>query len=86
MAPEWTTGDRLRKAREWAGISTSRMAEELGVERSTISRWEHGRGGVRRQTLLAYALRCSVPIEWLEAGEELVGAGEDLRSRCFTAA
>jgi transcriptional regulator with XRE-family HTH domain len=47
--PEWTLGDRLRKAREVAGIRQDEIAERLGVSPATISNWEtgtrHARGG-----------------------------------------
>ena len=73
--PTETLGERLRRARVAAGLSVSELADELEVSRNSISRWENGHGErPRRALLLAYALRCSVPIEWLEG---------DLRSRCF---
>lgn len=73
MVPNWTVGDRLRKARELAGFSVNSMASELHVARNTIARWEHGRGGVPRTALMSYALVCEVPMGWLETGlvEEL---------------
>lgn len=71
----------MRKAREAAGVGSAEMAAELGVEPGSISRWERRGFKPRRQTLLAYALRCGVPIEWLEHGverdPELVGAGSE---------
>ena len=81
MLPTWTIGDRLRKARESAGISVGGMAETLGVERKTISRWERSTV-VRGQTVLAYAQACDVDPGWLRG--EYATAGADLRSRCLS--
>jgi transcriptional regulator with XRE-family HTH domain len=38
--PQWTRGDRLRKAREIRGLSQKEMAEKFDVGRTTISAWE----------------------------------------------
>lgn len=75
MQPEWTEGDRLRKAREVAGVGVQEMADQLEVTRNTIRRWERGVGGVPRRSVLAYAQVTGVPVEWLETGRELVTEG-----------
>ncbi len=36
-------GERLQKAREWAGLSQQQAADSLGVAREVISYWENGR-------------------------------------------
>jgi transcriptional regulator with XRE-family HTH domain len=66
--PEWTMGDRLRKAREDAGYSQTEMADALGVSRSTISNAELGIRTPLRITLRAWAAETGVPVEWLETG------------------
>lgn len=38
-----TFGDRLRAARVEAGVSQRELAESLGVIRTNVDRWEHGR-------------------------------------------
>jgi transcriptional regulator with XRE-family HTH domain len=38
--PQWTRGDRLRKAREVAGLNQKDMAERFGVSRTTVGGWE----------------------------------------------
>lgn len=68
MVPNWTTGDRLRKARESHGVSVEAMAQRLGVNRRTIARWERDRS-VPKMGVMAYALACDVPVEWLEEGK-----------------
>jgi transcriptional regulator with XRE-family HTH domain len=67
--PAEVLGERLRRARRAAGLSTSEMASELGIHRNMISRWENGRDQPKRMVLLAWAMRCGVPLEWLEHGE-----------------
>lgn len=39
----WTPGDEIRKAREIAGMDQQALADQLGVSRPTISKWERGR-------------------------------------------
>lgn len=43
IVPEWTTGDRLRKARELTGLERSEFARELGISRNTVTNYEHGK-------------------------------------------
>ncbi|MBN9326555.1 helix-turn-helix transcriptional regulator [Cellulomonas sp. 73-145] len=66
--PEWTLADRLRKAREAAGISTADFATDLGVSRNTITNYERGHVSPRRGALRLWALRTGVPLVWLETG------------------
>jgi transcriptional regulator with XRE-family HTH domain len=69
--PVWTLGDRLRKARDHAGLSVQEMADDLGVSRTTISKYEHdatGKRGVPRMAILRYADVSGIPIEWIETG------------------
>jgi transcriptional regulator with XRE-family HTH domain len=79
MIPPETLGERLRRARVHAGISVQTMADDLGVARQTVSSWENNRERPRRTTLLAYAFRCAVPVEWLETGGGATG-GYPLRT------
>ena len=39
VIPEFTLGDRLRKARELTGLSIRRFADEIGVSHTTVHRW-----------------------------------------------
>lgn len=68
--PVWTLGDRLRKAREGAGLEQSAIADDLGVSRRSVGNWECGHVVPKRATLLAWALRTGVPVWWLEGAEE----------------
>jgi len=67
--PEWTLADRLRKAREYAGLYQSDMADEIEVARRSIGNWESGVSRPRRPILIAWALRCGVDYSWLATGQ-----------------
>ncbi len=41
--PEWTPGERIRKARRELGLNQEDMAARLDVKRSTYEAWETGR-------------------------------------------
>jgi len=68
--PEWTLGDRLRKARESAGMNQSTLAETTGISRRSISSYESSEAMPKRPQLIAWALATGVPLEWLETGAE----------------
>lgn len=67
----FTIGDRLRKAREVAGLKQDELASILGVARRSMNRWERGASVPRRPVLVSWALRCRVPYEWLVTGDVL---------------
>lgn len=66
--PEFTLGDRLRKAREWAGVSTDEMAVVIDVSSRTIGNYENDRTPVRGPVISEWALRTGVPVEWIRTG------------------
>ncbi|MFW5473704.1 helix-turn-helix domain-containing protein [Knoellia sp. CPCC 206450] len=66
--PEWTQGDRLRKARAKTGLSTKQFAELLGVSHGTVNNAECDRKRPRPVMLKAWAMATGVPVEWLENG------------------
>lgn len=70
VIPEWTTGDRLRKAREFAGLSQSQMAEQIGISRGSVGHYESGRYTPSRPVFIAWALRTGVELAWL-VGESM---------------
>lgn len=73
--PEWSLGDRLRKAREEAGYKqgdiAALLAQRLGIkcDRSKVAAWEGGTQptqGVRMpQVITAWAELCHVDEAWL---------------------
>lgn len=68
--PSWTIFDRLRKARESAGLEQDVLAVDLGVSRNTVSNYERGKVSPRRPVMIAWALRTGVPLDWLLHGTE----------------
>lgn len=67
--PEFTMGDRLRKARQHTGLEQEEFANDLGISRGTIRNYELDRVAPRKIVLKAWALRTGVPLEWLQTGE-----------------
>jgi transcriptional regulator with XRE-family HTH domain len=73
--PSWSVGDRLRKAREAAGLEQRQLAEAAGISRATISNAERGVGTPHLNTLQRWATVTGVPVAWL-LGE--VDAADDV--------
>lgn len=74
--PEWTLGDRLRKARELTGLGQREFASEIGVSHQTVTNAEKGHRAVRKITLNAWQMRTGVDRHWLETGEVSGGDGD----------
>lgn len=68
--PQWTTADRLRKARDHAGLSQADLADAMGVSRNSVSSYETGVVQPRRIVLNAWALTTGVPLSWLMTGDD----------------
>lgn len=81
--PEWTLGDRLRKARATTGLSSADFADLIGVSQKTVNNAEGDKHGVRKIVLNAWSLATGVPVQWLEhgvvpdGGDGPDGPGED---------
>jgi transcriptional regulator with XRE-family HTH domain len=73
--PQWTRGWRLQRAlghlKETTGeiLTAEQFGDELGVSRSTLSRWMNDHGPVRDIYLRQWAFRCGVNFNWLKDGE-----------------
>ena len=68
--PHFTVADRVRKAREYAGMQQTELANAAGMARSGVARIESGKGGTpRRSSLIAIAFATGVDLTWLETGE-----------------
>lgn len=76
--PQWTLGERLRKARTHVDLTVDEMADELGCTTKTIYNYEQDRTVVRVPALKLWALRTGVPLLWLIEGDE--GGGPHTRS------
>jgi len=68
--PQFTRGDRLRKAREKTGLDRGQFATEIGVSRNSVSSAESDAHNTLKVTVMAWALRTKVDYEWLETGIE----------------
>lgn len=73
--PTWTLGDRMRKALEHADIGAQEMADYLGVSRTSVSNWMHGRVRPDRRTLMLWALRTGVDLVWITSEGGDIGGG-----------
>lgn len=67
--PTWSITDRLRKAREDAGLDQSALAERAGISRATVSNAERGVGVPNTATLRVWSLATGVPLVWLLEGD-----------------
>ncbi len=67
--PQWTVGDRMRKAREDAQLNQSDLAGKIEIARSSIVNYETDRKMVSRPVLIAWSLATGVPYEWLCHGD-----------------
>lgn len=68
LVPEWSLGDRLRKARSLTGMTVAEFAQHIGVSDRTINSAEGDKRAVRRITLNAWAMATGVSLAWLENG------------------
>ena len=66
----WTMLDRLRKARESAGLLKEELAERLEVSRNTIGNYESGKVRPQPVVVKMWALVTGVPVEWIRTGHE----------------
>ena len=72
--PEWTLGDRLRKARKHARLEQTELAQIIGIARSSIVSYESDRTVPSRPVVLSWSLATGVPAEWV-LGRTLVLTG-----------
>lgn len=66
------TPNRLAEIRSAAGISQMDLASELGIDKSTLYRWERGELGIKDERKLQLAARFNVTPGYL-MGWEPVG-------------
>jgi transcriptional regulator with XRE-family HTH domain len=62
--------ERLRKAREYAGLSQTQAANQLKLHRPTVSEIEAGRRKVNAEELVAFADLYDVSVTWI-IGEDV---------------
>ena len=84
--PEWTLCWRLQRSLAYAALSVEQIAGELGVSRSSVSRWLNDRAQPRTAYLKVWALRCGVPYTWLRYGTVPPDKDGSNIARCLTLA
>ena len=67
--PDWTLGDKLRKARESAGLEMQELAAEIDIHRQSVARYERGEAKPKRHVLLAWSSVTGVNLEWLSGSD-----------------
>lgn len=70
VIPEFTLGDRLRKARELRGLEQQELAEQLGIHRQSVARYEKGDAEPRKPVMTLWAIVTGVDLEWLSGDDE----------------
>lgn len=84
IVPEWTFGERVKKARKVADIhSAEELAERLDMSRNGVGGWETDTSLPTFRKLCALARETGVSVRWL-AGNDYTDNGQPIRSRCFT--
>lgn len=61
-------GDRIKGAREKAGMSQSELARKMGIRASSVQEWERNETSPRRHRIKPLAEALEVTPEWLEFG------------------
>lgn len=73
-------GDRIRVAREAAGLSKSELARRIGVHPSACIQWESREGTYPKlENLIQLAVLFDVRLEWLATGRGTMKYGTGLR-------
>ena len=80
-------GEKLQELRKNKGLTQEELAEELYVSRTTISKWESGRGYPSIDSLKDISKFFSVSIDDLLSGEKLLSIAEkenksNIRNMC----
>lgn len=63
--PQWSLGDRLRKAMHHAGLTGQEMAERLQMNPTTISDYVNDRTTPRLETVQQWAAETGVSVWWI---------------------
>ena len=63
-------GNRIRQAREQAGLTQDKLADLIGVSRTAIARWENGDIEPKLKNLISLAKQLHVSTDFLLGIEE----------------
>lgn len=67
-ARERTLGQRIKMARDRAGLSQEQVAEVFGISRNAVSLWESDSSAPAQKKLAAIAEKLRCPAGWLLNG------------------
>ena len=71
-----TVGNRIRQARESAGLTQAQLAAEIGVTKSAVSQWENDSiKSLKQENLLALEKITGFRARWIVYGEKPEKAG-----------
>lgn len=71
--PSFELRHYMARALEEAGLTTDDMARHLNCGPTTIRNYLRGRTRPNRGVLIAWAMKCGVPVEWLEQAGRSTG-------------
>jgi transcriptional regulator with XRE-family HTH domain len=78
VIPTWTVPDKIRKAREYAGLSQQELADRLSVTRTSVINWERGHTRPLRLILRLLAQETGVDEQWLGQEGPLISLHTDI--------
>jgi DNA-binding XRE family transcriptional regulator len=78
VIPRWTVPDKIRKAREHAGLSQQELADRLSVTRTSVVNWERGHTRPLRLILRLLAAETGVDEQWLSQEGPLISLHTDI--------
>ena len=77
-----TLGQRLQNARKEAGLSQEELAEQLGVSRQAVSKWENDSGYPEMEKMIRLSQIYQVSLDYLVGNEqEQEQSGEDISTK-----
>lgn len=65
-----TLGQRIQKGRKEAGLSQEELAEQLGVSRQAVSRWENDNGYPEIEKIIRLSQIYQVSLDYLVGNEQ----------------
>ena len=65
-----TLGQRIQKGRKEAGLSQEELAEQLGVSRQAVSRWENDNGYPEMEKIIRLSQIYQVSLDYLVGNEQ----------------
>jgi transcriptional regulator with XRE-family HTH domain len=74
VPPSTGIADRLRQAREDAGLSNEQLAAAVKVNRKTVERWQTDGSSIKASRIFALAAALDVDPTWLLVGDHEVVA------------